>query len=314
MNISSSKKDVKIEQIAGPYICAEGPHWDEKKNLLYFVDVVGQKIFCYNPETKNITHTYLKNGQVGVAVPILGKNNEFLAGSGTDLVRVFWDTRVDDKGPRIEIISKVDVGVENTRFNDGKVDPKGRLWAGTMGEKNYVPIPDKGSLYRFEYDGTPTKMISPVDISNGLVWSHTNDSFYYIDSFAYNIVVYNYDDTTGGIYNKHTLFDLKKNNIKGIADGMTIDRAGNLWVANHGGGLVFQVDSKTGKMIQSIAMPVSDITSVAFGGPNKDILYVTTAKDKLNETQLQEQPLAGSVFAVYGLGISGSPMLSCKIK
>ncbi|XP_057318971.1 regucalcin-like isoform X2 [Microplitis mediator] len=312
MDISS--KDVRIERIAGPYMCAEGPHWDEKKNLLYFVDVVGQKIFCYNPVTKKITHTYLKNGQVGVAVPVHGKNNEFLAGSGTDLVRVFWDSTADDKDPRIEIISKVDIGVEDTRFNDGKVDPKGRLWAGTMGEKNYVPISGKGSLYRFAYDGTPATMISPVDISNGLVWSHTNDSFYYIDSFAYNIVVYDYDDTTGDIYNKRTLFDLKKNNIKGIADGMTIDHAGNLWVANHDGGLVFQVDSKTGKMLRSIAMPVTDVTSVAFGGPNKDILYVTTAKDKLSETQLQEQPLAGSVFAVYGLGISGSPMLSCKIR
>lgn len=110
-----------------------------------------------------------------------------------------WDPVADDLDPRVEFISQVDVGVSDTRFNDAKVDPAGRLWAGTMGEKNGLPVSGKGSLYRFDYDGTPKKMISPVDISNGLVWSLTKDSFYYIDSFAYVIDVYDYDDTTGDI-------------------------------------------------------------------------------------------------------------------
>lgn len=138
-------------------------------------------------------------GPVGVAVPMAGKKNTLIAGCGTYLVSVSWDPSADDPDPKIDYITKIDIGVRDSRFNDGKVDPQGRLWAGTMGEKNGVPLQGRGSLYRFEHDGTATKMISSVDISNGLVWSHTNDSFYYIDSFAYKIVVYRYNDYTGDI-------------------------------------------------------------------------------------------------------------------
>ncbi|XP_074109356.1 uncharacterized protein LOC141534118 [Cotesia typhae] len=309
-----SPEEIKFERIDGPYMCAEGPHWDHENNRLYYVDIIGHKILCYSPITGKVTQAYLKCGSIGFVIPAANKKNTFITACGTNLIQVSWDPVADDLDPRVEFISQVDVGVSDTRFNDAKVDPAGRLWAGTMGEKNGLPVSGKGSLYRFDYDGTPKKMISPVDISNGLVWSLTKDSFYYIDSFAYVIDVYDYDDATGDISNKRTLFDLKANNITGIADGMTIDKTGNLWIANHSGGTVFQVDSKTGKLLRTIKMPMRDATSVAFGGPNKDVLYVTSSKDKMSEDLLQEQPLAGSVIAVYGLGATGLPMVPCKIQ
>ncbi|CAD6207149.1 GSCOCG00010136001-RA-CDS [Cotesia congregata] len=294
-------EEIKFERIEGPYMCAEGPHWDYENNRLYYVDIIGHKIMSYNPTTRKVTHAYLKCGSVGFAIPVANKKNTFITACGTNLIQVSWDPATDDLDPKVKFISQVDVGVSDTRFNDAKVDPAGRLWAGTMGEKDGLPVSGKGSLYRFDYDGTPKKMISPVDISNGLVWSLNKDAFYYIDSFAYVIDVYDYDDATGDISNRRTLFDLKANNITGIADGMTIDKTGNLWIANHSGGTVFQIDSKTGKLLRTIKMPMRDATSVAFGGPNKDVLYVTSSKDKMPEDLLKQQPLAGSVVAVYGL-------------
>ncbi|XP_014300520.1 regucalcin [Microplitis demolitor] len=308
-------ENLKIEKVTGPYLLAEGPHWDAEKNLLYFVDINSQKILCYNPKTKITTYAYLECGLVSVVVPVAGKKNTFIAGCGRYLVQVIWNPRTNNKNPKTTILSLVDLSVNDTRFNDGKVDPKGRFWGGTMLlDSKVADPPNQASLYRFAYDGTPTTMITPVSVSNGLVWSHTNDSFYYIDSQAYNIVVYDYDDTTGNISNKRILLDLKKNKIEGIPDGMTIDKAGNLWVAINTGGKVIQVDSKNGEVLRSVKMPVTDVSSVAFGGPNKDILYVTTARDKLSEAQIKLQPTAGSVFAVHGLGVTGSPMLACRIK
>ncbi|XP_044579013.1 regucalcin-like [Cotesia glomerata] len=197
-----SPNDLKIEHIAGPYTVAEGSHWDEERNLLYYVDIPGQNIFCYNPATQMITHTYLNCGPVGYAIPLSGRNNTFIAGCKTSIIIVHWDPRTNNLNPEYHVISQVDQDISDTRFNDAKVDPRGRLWAGTMGEKNGVPLTDKGSMYRVDHDGTVAKIIDHVDISNGLVWNHFNDSFYFIDSFAYKIDEYSYDINSGDIANK----------------------------------------------------------------------------------------------------------------
>ncbi|XP_008547645.2 regucalcin [Microplitis demolitor] len=312
--LRTSSKQIKIEAIGGPYSLSEGPHWDEERNLLYYVDIPEQKIYCWNPTTKKITHAYLKNGPVGVAVPVVGENNTFIVGCGTSLVRVTWDPSTDNTDPEVKTLATVDSSRDDIRINDGKVDPRGRFWAGTMGEKNNVITPEKGSLYRFSFDATPTKLISPVSISNGLAWSHSKDSFYYIDSPTLEVVAFDYNDDSGDISNKRTVFNLKDNKITGFPDGMTIDKAGNLWVAVYDGGKVLQIDPRTGRLLQTISMPATKITSVAFGGPNKDILYVTSAKNGLTDAELKDQPLAGSVFAVHGLGIAGNTMLAAKIK
>lgn len=147
----------------------------------------------------------LECGPVSVVVPVAGRRNTFIAGCGTELVQVHWNPHTTNRNPRTEVLSRVDIGVPGTRLNDGKVDPRGRFWAGTMLMSGRLANPpDQASLYRFAYNGTPTTMITPVSISNGLVWSHSNNSFYYIDSLAYNVVVYDYNDTTGDICKPNT--------------------------------------------------------------------------------------------------------------
>ncbi|KAH0550803.1 regucalcin-like isoform X1 [Cotesia glomerata] len=313
MTLGQSQK-LKIEPIGGKYDLSEGPHWDEEKNLLYYVDIPQQKIYCWNPETKKITHAYLKHGPVGVAVPVAGVNNTFIVGCGNELVRMTWDPSTDNPDPEVKTLARVDIDRDDTRINDGKVDPKGRFWAGTMGEKDNVITPEKGSLYRFSLDATPTKLVTPVSISNGLAWSHSKDSFYYIDSPSLEVVAYDYNDDSGDISNKRKVFNLKENKITGFPDGMTIDSAGNLWVAVYDGGKVLHIDPRTGRLLETIEMPATKITSVAFGGPKKDILFVTSASKGLTDAELKDQPLAGSLFAVHGLGVTGTTMLSSRVK
>ncbi|XP_011306335.1 regucalcin-like [Fopius arisanus] len=307
------QRELRIVPVTEPHVLSEGPHWDRATQVLYFVDITSQKIMRLNPRTSEVTEAYIKNGPVGVFVPVAGRNNTFWAGSGTDLVEVQWNPKYNDPNPRIRVLSRIDKDRNFTRFNDGKVDPAGRFWAGSLGSKGNQALDNLGSLYRFSPNGTPTRIISPVSISNGLCWSHDNSTFYYIDSPTLQVVAYNYNVSTGNISNKRVVFTLKKIHKDEVPDGMTIDAQGHLWVAIHSGGRVIQVDPKTGKEIRAVKLPVMAVTSVAFGGPNLDVLYVTSGREGLSRRQLRRQPLAGSVFAVHGLGTTGAPMLNVKI-
>ncbi|XP_015116163.1 regucalcin [Diachasma alloeum] len=307
------KGELRIVPVTEPHSLSEGPHWDEANQVLYFVDISAQKMMRLDPTTNQVTEAYIKNGPVGVFVPVSGRKNTFLAGSGTDLVEVEWDPSCNDSDPKITVLSRIDVDRNYTRFNDGKVDPAGRFWAGSMGEKGGEILDDMGSLYRFAADGTPTKILSPVSISNGLCWSHDNSTFYYVDSPTLEVVAYDYDVATGDISNKRVIFPIEKIYDGEVPDGMTIDRDGNLWVAINAGGRVIQFDPNTGKQLRVVTMPVMTVSSVAFGGPNLDILYVTSARDSLSPSELRAQPSAGSVFAVHGLGVVGDRMLDVEM-
>ncbi|XP_044012644.1 regucalcin-like [Aphidius gifuensis] len=305
--------ELVIEKISGPYYLAEAPHWDITHQVLYFVDIDNCKFYRYNPATNETTGTTIKNGKVGVVVPVAGKNNTFVAGSGTDFVQVIWDPETDNDNPGISVLSRVDVHTNVTRYNDGKVDPKGRFWAGTIGSRTSTFYPNAGTLYRFENDSSPVGILGEADMSNGMVWSNDNKTFYWIDSGPRNVYGFDYDMECGTIENKRVVFSFEENNLRGIPDGMTIDTDGNLWIAcNAGGKQVIQVDPCSGEILRRVPMPVNLVSSVAFGGPNLDILYVTTTREHLNETEIEKQPLSGYVFAVYGLGVVGVPMLNYR--
>ncbi|XP_044007491.1 regucalcin-like [Aphidius gifuensis] len=303
---------IRIEKIAGPNYLSEGPHWDVINKVLYFVDIPRQRVYCFNPETNKTTSTYIKNGPVGVVVPVAEKKNSFIAGSGTDLVQVTWDPKTDNENPDIKVLTKVDVNKNVTRFNDGKVDPMGRFWAGTMGQAGGVLYPNEGTLYKFEAHYTPVAILNETSISNGLTWSHDNKTFYWIDTPTDNIYRFDYNMESGNITKKRVIFNLSENSVPGHPDGMTIDKNGNLWVACYNGKRVIQIDPNTGKLLRQIEMPVDQITSLAFGGTNLDILYVTSGRENLNEQQIAKQPMAGSVFAIYNIGAVGIPMLDCR--
>ncbi|XP_017787454.1 PREDICTED: regucalcin-like isoform X2 [Habropoda laboriosa] len=306
---------VIVEPLFGTYGLAEGPHWDHIAQKLYFVDIFAQKIYRFDPATHALTSAFIENGPVGFVIPVEGSTDKLVAGSGIDFVLFSWNGEKDLVKCMPQTLVTADSNRAETRWNDAKADSSGRLWCGTMGfEKDGVFPPNVGSLYSIDNNLELKKQVSPVTISNGLAWNNKNDTLYYIDSLTYQVVAFDYNSQTGAISNKRTVFDLQKNNISGIPDGMTIDTDGNLWVAVYAGSGVLQINPNTGELLRFVKINgAKNITSVAFGGPKLDTLYVTSANIQLNESELEEQPYAGYLFAIKGLGVHGFPANSFKL-
>ncbi|XP_050454142.1 regucalcin-like isoform X2 [Cataglyphis hispanica] len=299
---------VTVEKVTEPYGLSEGPHWEHRTQKLYFVDIYNQYIRRLDTATGVVTSAYVEHGPVGVVVPVDDTSDELAVGSGKDLILVTWEGDVDTKKVPFKVLTSIESSSSDTRVNDGKVDSSGRFWIGTMGNEKVngdVP-PKRGSLYRIDDTLEPKKEISPVTISNGLVWNIEDNTFYYIDSPTRQIAAYDYDPNNGTISNKRIVFDLNKINMEGVPDGMTIDTDGNLWIAVYGGHHVIHVNPKTQKLLKKVKIPAENVTSVTFGGPLLDILYVTTAGHNLSAEQRKKTPYAGSVFAVKGLGVYGN--------
>ncbi|XP_076220993.1 LOW QUALITY PROTEIN: uncharacterized protein LOC116425964 [Nomia melanderi] len=307
--------ELSIEPLVGPYTLGEGPHWDQLSKKLYFVDILGQKIYRYDPLTSTLTSVSTENGPVGFVIPVDGARDKFVAGIGTDVALVTWDGETNLSKGTTETLSTADSDPTKTRWNDAKVDSSGTLWGGTMAlEIDGVIEPGKGSFYSIGSNLVLKKQVTPVSISNGVGWNLNEDTLYYIDSLSYQVVAYNYDSQTAAISNKRTIFDLRKNNINGFPDGMTVDACGNLWVAVYGGGGILHIKPETGELLRFVKIPGAQlITSVAFGGTDLDVLYVTSSRTGLSEDQLKEQPYAGYLFAVKGLGVRGLPANSFKL-
>ncbi|XP_053989404.1 uncharacterized protein LOC128881955 [Hylaeus volcanicus] len=306
---------VVIEPVVGDFEHSEGPHWDHHSQKLYFVDITAQKICKFSPATKDLACIYIENGPVGVAVPVEGEPNKLVCGTGTDFVLVSWDGERNVSRSSPETLAIVDTDRNGTRWNDGKVDSSGRFWGGTIGpEVNAVVVPNQATFYRIDSDLNPKKELSPVTNSNGLAWNLQDDTLYYIDTPTRQVAAFDFEPIEGVISNKRIAFDLEKNNVTGLPDGMTIDRDGNLWVALFNGGGVANVNPHTGHVLRIIKLPVIAVTSCAFGGPSLDILYVTTSKRDLTPKEQAEQPYAGYVFAVHGLGVHGLIANSFRLK
>jgi sugar lactone lactonase YvrE len=177
------------------------------------------------------------------------------------------------------------------RFNDGQCDPAGRFWVGTKVEGGRTGA---GRLYCLDRDLKVTPKLDGVSISNGLVWSGDASRFYYIDTPTQAVVGYDYDQTRGSIENRTLVAKLPEG--VGAPDGMTIEADDHLWVALFHGGAVWRIDPSTGKAVFRVELPVSNVTSCAFGGAELDELYITTASVGLDDAQRAAQPLAGSLF------------------
>ena len=190
------------------------------------------------------------------------------------------------------------------RFNDGKCDPAGRFWAGTISM-----IKDTGSanLYCLDTDGSLSLKVSGVTNSNGICWSADATKMFYIDTPTQNVRAYDYDLESGTISDARVVVDTAAHGYNSSPDGMTIDADGMLWVAFCHGACVVRFDPRTNKELQRVDLPCIETTACTFGGENLDRLFVTTGiKADLNE------PDAGKVFVIDGLGIKGVPAFAFK--
>ena len=159
-----------------------------------------------------------------------------------------------------------------------------------------------GNLYRVDPKGATTKMLDSITISNGIVWNNSATTMYYIDTPTGLIRAFDYDLKSDSIYNPRVAVVVDPND--GYPDGMAIDANNNLWVGLWNGNAVAQYDAKTGALLQKIAVPAHNVTAAAFGGPDLDVLYITTARVDMTAEELKQFPLAGSVFA-FKPGVKG---------
>lgn len=285
------KHDVKLLVDVRAQV-GEGAIWEPKKKVLYWIDIMSSMLYEYNPKTGE-NKSYNVGQHVGTVVP---RKSGGLMLSLYDGFAAF-----DPDSGRVTLIADPEADIPDNRFNDGKCDPAGRFWAGTMAYSNQTT---QGSLYRMDTDLSVHKMLGNIAISNGIVWTADKKTMYYIDTYAYNVRAYDYNNKTGDIKNERVVIKVRKN--MGGPDGMAIDAEGMLWVAHFGGSCVRRWDPNTGKVLDKIDLPCKQITSVAFGGKDLDILYITSAAIGLSDEALQATPLAGSLFQANP-GVKGAP-------
>jgi sugar lactone lactonase YvrE len=280
-------------EVAVNHTCSlgEGPVWDTKRKLIYWVDII-----------KGYIHQFSPASQVHRIIPVHQMIGSVAVCKNGDLIGAFQYGFgfIDPESGEIKMLTDPEEHLPGNRFNDGKCDPAGRFWAGTMPLSEDSPA---GSLYMLANDLSVTKQIGGITISNGLAWSLDHKTLYYIDTPTYQVAAYEFDKSTGNISNKKKIIQIPKED--GYPDGMTIDNEGMLWIAHWNGWQITRWDPATGKKIYQIALPVAKVTSCTFGGDTLEDLYITTASIDLTKDDLQKQRLAGSLFVVRNCGFKG---------
>jgi sugar lactone lactonase YvrE len=270
----------------------EGSLWDERLGRLYWVDIVQSRVHVFNPTNRsNLSFDVGQN--VGTVVPT--QNDKLLLALRDGFA---W---LDPDTGRVHLLEQLLADLPGERFNDGKCDPAGRFWAGTMVEKGPKRT---GKLYCLDESLDVTTKIEGVTISNGLVWSSDQTRFYYIDTPTHEIVGYDFDVATGAIDNRSVVATIPAG--IGSPDGMTIDADDQLWVALFHGASVLRIDPRSGEVGFRVEVPAKNVTSCAFGGLDLDELFITTARVGSSAAELAAQPLAGSLFSVR-LPFAGVP-------
>ncbi|CAG9761067.1 unnamed protein product [Ceutorhynchus assimilis] len=306
-NMAQNFNQPSVTQVTEPVNMGESPVWDRRVGKLFFVDIHDGRIMAYDydKQTMDVAAEFSGNDLTPI---ILTKNNPnvMIAGLNRNLAKI----ALYNKSAEAHILHTVQNEKPKNRFNDGKADSRGRVWIGTMGHEpsNGSLELNAGALFKFSKDNvkTPTVVIPKISISNGLTWSLDGTLFYYIDTPSEEVVQYDYYAENGSIANKKVVFSTKEKKM-GYPDGMTIDENGNLWIALYNGGSVIEINPSKGTLLRRIPIPAQYTTSVAWGGPNLDVLFVTTAKRSLTLKEREGQPGAGSLYAVTNLGVRGLP-------
>ncbi|MEO6733821.1 MAG: SMP-30/gluconolactonase/LRE family protein [Ferruginibacter sp.] len=272
-------------------LLGEGPIWDADTKTIYWVDILNGNIHGFGT-TENVHQTMQVNEMVCAVA--LCTNGDFLAALKSGLAFI------NRERGEVKLLHHPEIHLPENRFNDGKCDPAGRFWIGTMSLSEKAGA---GSLYMIESDLSYSLKIEGVTISNGMAWSPDHKIFYYIDTPTFQVVAYDYDIDTGEITNRKLAINIPEK--EGFPDGMTIDTEGMLWIAHWDGWHVVRWNPVTGEKLLSIPLPAARITSCTFGGDDLQDLYITSASIGLTERQHEEQPLAGALFVVKNCGFQG---------
>lgn len=270
---------------------AEGPVWDERARRLLWLDVLGGVVHSTDPVTNDD-----EAHPIGQPVGAVGLTD---AGWWILALRDGF-ARYDPATDEMRLIAPVEIDDPTTRLNDGKVDPAGRFWAGSMAFTGDRPT---GTLYRLDRAGSVRPILGGLTISNGMDWSPRGDVMYFIDTQTGCVDRLRYDGASGDVSDRVAL--VVEPASRGYPDGMTVDADGFLWVAFWEGGAIRRYDPN-GRLDREYTTPVSQPTSCTFGGADLHDLFVTSASEGFSAERRAREPYAGGVFRLR-LDVTGRP-------
>ncbi len=262
-------------------VLGEGPVWDERTQSLYFVDIKGGALLAYRGDEGK----YIVPFPGGLSAVVPTDSSELLCATPRGLVGFDPATQAQT------LLAPIEADRPGNRPNDGKCDPAGRFWIGTMDDAEQAFT---GALYRFAPDGARTRVLDGIGVSNGLDWSPDGAVMYYTDSMRHVIWRMSFDMSSGTPSEREVFAEVPAD--AGVPDGLTVDSEGFVWSAHWDGWCVTRYDPG-GDIDQVISLPVPRVTSVCFGSRGLDTLYITSARTGLTKEQLGAAPLSGALFS-----------------
>ena len=268
---------------------AEGPVWHD--DALWWVSINEGSLNRLDVGT-GVNTSRTTGDFLGVAVPTV--RDDWIIARRHEVARFDWDTG------EIAPLATLPAPDARLRFNDGKCDPAGRFFVGTM---HRDLVRGQAAFYRLEHRRL-LPQFDGVSVSNGLDWSPDRARLFYTDTPTGRIDIFDYDVETGALQNRRPLVTIEA--ARGHPDGLCCDANENIWVALWGGGCVECFDGRTGKSLDRIPVPARQVSSCCFGGADFDRLFITTAWEGYGRRALDADPLAGGVFTLRP-GVHGLP-------
>jgi len=259
----------------------EGPIWHPERRSILWIDILEKNLYELTWESQQLK-SWKMPAKIGT-VAIESKNSVIVALQG-GIARFNLDSEA------LDYLAELETTIETNRPNDGKCDSEGRLWQGTI---DLDCAKEAGALYCFDGENC-NKKLGNLTISNGMAWSLDNQRFYFIDSPTFCIDAYLFDAKSAKITFERTVIKVPES--MGLPDGMTIDSDGMLWVALWGGFAVGRWNPHTGDLLETIELPVPQVTSCTFGGKDWDELFITTARVGMSDEALAQYPESGHLF------------------
>lgn len=279
-----------------PMQLGECPLWSQQEDALYWVDIAGFAVHRHVPHTREHRVWTMPSEPGCIAFTNDGRLLVAMR-SGLSIL--------DTNTGALEKLADAPYDVKTVRFNDGRCDKYGRMWAGTLYEPRGEPL---GSLYRIE-KGKIDNMRLPVTVSNGLAFSIDGRVAYHADTSAHKITAYDFDLPSGRLGNgrvfKQFPDDRSSPDYGGRPDGAAVDSENAYWCAMYEGGKILRL-SASGELLREIALPVRCPTMLAFGGPELSTIYITTARQNRSDDELKNLPYSGCVLAL-DVNVPGVP-------
>lgn len=273
-------------------LVGEGPVWDDRAQVVWWVDIKAPKLHRYDPAT-GTDRSWDMPSRLGT---VQLRDDGGLIGAFKDGFAL-----IDPATGAVTPLADPEAHLPGNRFNDGGIDAAGRFWAGTMDDGEAAPT---GHLYRLDADGGIAAFEAHFAITNGVDWSLDDRTLYFVDTAQGRIYAYEFDPAPGRPGARRIFAQVPAE--AGHPDGLLVDAEDHVWGAHWGGGRLTRY-RPDGTIERVVAIPAPQVTSACFGGRDLDRLYVTTAAIGMDADALAAYPDAGGLFVISGLGIKGRP-------